>query len=423
MRRNTIAKKSYEPDKPMFDPDAWELTKQQTDLTALARKLGQEKFAGRAEKWDREAIFPMANYKDMHKAGLLGICIPKKYKGIGADQKTYALTAAEIGRYCGATALTYNMHVSSCLWTGTLVDDLPMPAKKRREHNSRRAIHYERILKKGAIYAQPFSEGGAAAAGFRPFGTKATRVDGGWLINGKKIFASLAGSADYYGILCTEEKENLSRKDTMYLAVPAKATGITIEGDWDPLGMRGTVSRNLIFENVFVPDDAALMPKGIYFEAAVRWPHMFTTLTPSYMGIAQAAYDFTVKYLRGEMEGTPPVKRRMYPTKQHAVAEMLIMLEQTKSIWFQMLNNAKPNPNKDEVLRAYCAQYSVMENSNKLAQLAIRTCGGQSMLKSLPLERLYRDSRCGSLMLPWTAELCLDKLGRESLYERGEEDN
>jgi alkylation response protein AidB-like acyl-CoA dehydrogenase len=64
-----------------------------------------------------------------------------------------------------------------------------------------------------------------------------------------------------------------------------------------------------------------------------------------------------------------------------------------------------------------------MENSNELAQLAIRTCGGQSILKSLPLERLYRDSRCGGLMLPWTSELCIDKLGRECLYERGEEDD
>jgi alkylation response protein AidB-like acyl-CoA dehydrogenase len=57
-----------------------------------------------------------------------------------------------------------------------------------------------------------------------------------------------------------------------------------------------------------------------------------------------------------------------------------------------------------------------------LCSLAIRTCGGQAMLKSLPLERLYRDSRCGSLMLPWTAELCLDQLGRDSLYDPGEGD-
>ena len=68
------------------------------------------------------------------------------------------------------------------------------------------------------------------------------------------------------------------------------------------------------------------------------------------------------------------------------------------------------------MLRAYAAQFTVMENANALAAKAIRTCGGQAMLKNLALERIYRDSRCGSLMLPWTAEICLDRLGRESLY-------
>jgi alkylation response protein AidB-like acyl-CoA dehydrogenase len=118
-----------------------------------------------------------------------------------------------------------------------------------------------------------------------------------------------------------------------------------------------------------------------------------------------------------------PVKRRMYPTKQLAVAQMRIMLEQTKALWFQTISEAGPNPTKDQLLRAWAAQYTVMENANELAQLAIRTCGGQSMLKSLPLERIYRDSRCGALMLPWTAELCLDRIGRGALYEDGETDD
>lgn len=164
------------------------------------------------------------------------------------------------------------------------------------------------------------------------------------------------------------------------------------------------------------------MPRGIYFSAAKNWPHMFMTLTPSYMGIAQAAYDFTVKYLRGEMPGTPPVKRRMYPTKQLAVAQMRTMLEQTKALWFQSISEARPKPPRESLLRAWTAQYTVMENANEISQLAIRTCGGQAMLRSLPLERLYRDSRCGSLMLPWTAELCMDMLGKGALYESGERD-
>src|SRR5436190_293779 len=157
-------------------------------------------------------------------------------------------------------------------------------------------------------------------------------------------------------------------------------------------------------------------------KAATRWPHMFLTLSPTYIGLAQAGYDFTVKYLRGEAPGTPPVKRRMYPTKQIAVAEMRIRLEATKALWFQAVTEAQANPTREQVLRAYAAQFSTMESANEIARLAIRTCGGQSMLKSLPLERIYRDSRCGSLMLPWTAELCLDRIGREALYEPGETD-
>ncbi|MHA1566462.1 MAG: acyl-CoA dehydrogenase family protein, partial [Alphaproteobacteria bacterium] len=365
-------------DAPLFDPSAFGLTARQAELATLARKLGEEKFAPRAADYDREAQFPTENYKDMHEAGLLALCVPAQQGGGGADYKTYALTAAEIGRYCGATALTWNMHVCSCLWSGPLTDDLEMTDEQRANHERRRALHYGRIVNEGAVYAQPFSEGGAAAAGAAPFGTRATKVDGGWVIKGKKIFASLAGNADYYGILCTQEGREPTLRDTMYLAVPANAEGVKVVGDWDPLGMRATVSRTLLLEDVLVNDDAQLMPRGVYYQAATRWPHMFMTLSPTYMGQAQAAYDFTIRYLRGEMPGTPPVKRRMYPTKQIAVAQMRIMLEQTKALWFQAISEARADPSKDQMLRAYAAQYTVMENANENAQLALRTSGGQA---------------------------------------------
>ena len=410
-------------DAPLCDPEAFGLDGAQAALVERTRRLAAERFAPRAARFDTEASFPTENYEDLREAGLLAICVPESAGGLGASYKTYMLAAAEVGRYCGATALTWNMHVCSCLWSGALADEVEMQAATRTEHERRRALHYRRIVEEGAIYAQPFSEGGGGAAGTVAFSTTARKVDGGWLVDGKKIFASLSGNADYYGVLCTEASEALRPEDTMYLAVPANADGVSVVGDWDPLGMRGTVSRNLLFDAVLVDDDAQLMPRGVYFRAVKTWPHMFMTLTPTYMGLAQAAFDFTVRYLRGEQPGTPPVKRRMYPTKQIAVAEMSVLLEQTKALWFQAVSDARPNPSREQVRRAYAAQYTVMENANRMAQLAIRTCGGQSMLKSLPLERLYRDSRCGSLMLPWTAELCLDRIGREALYERGETDD
>jgi alkylation response protein AidB-like acyl-CoA dehydrogenase len=399
-------------------------TPQQRELLATAQRLGREKFAPRAARWDEEASFPFENYVDLREAGFLGLCVPEAQGGLGADYSTYMMVAAEIGRFCGATALTYNMHVSSTLWTGVLADGIPMSETQRAEHEARRQLHFDRVTREGAVYAQPFSEGSAAAAGRAPFGTTARKVEGGWVVNGRKIFASLAGAADYYGVLCTEDKgdEKPDVRDTLYLAVPATAPGLTVSGDWNPLGMRGTVSRNLQFQEVFVGDQEQLMPRGIYFKGAQTWPAMFFTLAPTYLGIGNAAYDFTVQYLRGEVPGEPPVKRRMYPTKQIAVAQMRIQLEQMRSIFLRAVLEAKPHPSKDERMRLYAAHYTVMEGANELARLALRTCGGQSMMKHLPLERLYRDSRCGSLMLPWTAELVLDRMGRETLYESGEQD-
>lgn len=402
------------------------LTPLQRELIDLAATLGREKFAPRAAEVDRDARFPFENYADMKNAGLLAICIPKAQGGLGGDFATYVMVAAEIGRHCGATALSYNMHVCSTMWAGFIADALDMTPAQRADHEANRALHFANVVQHGKVYSQPFSEGGAAAAGKAPWGTLATpgTRDGveGYVVNGKKIFASLSGAADYYGVLCTVDKPGATIKDSLYLALPADAPGVSVVGDWDPLGMRGTVSRTLLLKDVWVPGSARLMPEGLYAQAAMRYPHMFATLSPTYMGLAQAAYDFTVAYLRAEVLGMPPVKRRMYPTKQIAVAEMRVMLEQTRALFLANARDAGPDPDKDARTRIYAAHYTIMENAQALAAKAIRTCGGQSMLKSLPLERIYRDSRCGSLMLPWTAELCIDRLGRECLYEPGERD-
>ncbi len=413
-----------------FTPAVGDLpfTPQQRHLLALAHELGKTTFAPRAPQWDETASFPFANYVDLKDAGLLKLCVPASHGGLGADYPTYMMLAAEVGRFCGATALTWNMHICSTMWTGVLADGIEMTPEQRAEHMSRRELHFSRIVNDGAIYAQPFSEGTAAAAGRAPFGTAARKEErngvSGWLINGKKIWASLSGAANYYGILCTEDVDGKTpdARDTLYISVPATSEGLSISGDWNPLGMRGTVSRNLTFKDVWVSDAEQLMPRGIYFKGAQTWPAMFFTLAPTYLGVANAAYDFTVSYLRGEVPGEPPVKRRQYPTKQIAVAQMRIQLENMKSIFWRAISEAKPNPSKDEKMRLYAAHYSVMEGANDIARLALRTCGGQSMMKHLPLERLYRDSRCGALMLPWTAELVMDRMGRETLYEAGERD-
>src|SRR4051812_17391056 len=154
-------------------------TAEQRSLLSLANELGRTKFAPRAAQWDRSASFPFANYDDLRDAGLLAMCVPRANGGLGADHATYMMFAAEMGRFCGATALTYNMHICSTMWTGVLADGIPMTNEQRAEHAARRELHFARIVRDGAVYAQPFSEGSAAAAGRAPFGTTARKVEGG----------------------------------------------------------------------------------------------------------------------------------------------------------------------------------------------------------------------------------------------------
>ncbi|HOL38376.1 MAG TPA: acyl-CoA dehydrogenase family protein [Rubrivivax sp.] len=410
---------------PAIAGDAAALTPQQRELLGRVAELGPH-WAERAERHDREASFPRENFDELRAAGLLGLAVPQHCGGLGADFATCVLVVAEMGRWCGSTALSFNMHVNPCLWSGLVADALDMGAAERAAHERIRARHCERIVGEGRLYAQPLSEGGAAAALAAPWGTVARKVAGGYVVSGRKIFASMAGAADFYGVLCTLEPGTESgsgtQRDAIFLAVPAAAAGVSVEGDWDALGMRGTVSRNLRFADVHVADDARLLPEGLYEQAARRFPHVFTTHAATYLGVAQAAYDFTVQYLRAEVPGMPRVPRRQYPTKQHAVAQMRTRLEAARALFLLNARDARIDPDKDARMRLLAAHYTVMEHANDVCRLAVRTCGGQGMFRHLPLERLYRDSRCGSLMLPLTAELCMDHLGRECLYEDGEGD-
>lgn len=377
-------------------------------------------WAERAFEYDRQATFPTENWNDLRQMGFLGLCVPKRLGGMGADYRTYMLVASRIAYYCGATANTFNMHNANALWTADMVDQLDLTPEQRSAHERNRQHHHARMLA-GKIYAQPFSEGSAAAAGKIPFGTSARRVDGGWLLNGRKIFASLSGHADSYGVLCTEDLPEASMRHTMFMAIDAQTPGLSIEGDWDPLGMRATVSRTLVLKDVWVDELSPMMPPGVYAQAASRFPHMFMTLTPTYMGLAQAAFDFTVAYLRAEVPGVN-VKRRMYPTKQIALAQMYIKLQQAWALFHRTTSEYRCDPSRSERMRALACQHTVMEASADICSEAVKVCGGQAMLKTYPLERMFRDSRCGALMLPWTAEICLDRLGHGLLYRQGETD-
>jgi alkylation response protein AidB-like acyl-CoA dehydrogenase len=374
-------------------------------LTLIHDQLGP-RFADRAAAVDRDAAFPYANYEELRDAGLLGLCIPEAYGGLGASFADYMQIDAAIGEYCATTAVTFNMHCQTLLWTGGIADDLDLPPPERATLDERRTRLYRGVLDHGELYAQPLSEGVARAA-TAGVATTARIVAGGFLVSGRKIFASLAGAADHYSITCQTPGEHRIR----FLAVRADNPGVTITGDWDVLGLRGTDSRTLVFHDAFVAAGDELLPAGVYDQLAARWPAVYMTLSATFVGLIRAITDYTRRYLASD---PPPgvTARRDAPQKQAGWAQLLILRERALVLWERAVADAAVDPAPQTLTRAYAAHYTVMESVVEIAALAIRVCGGQSISRSMPLERHYRDARCGALMLPWSAEALLDRLGR-----------
>ena len=165
-----------------------------------ARDLARERFAPRAARHDREASFPFDDYADLRPAGLLGLCVPERHGGLGADYETYCLVAEQLAQGNASTSLTFNMHCLTMLMMGVLADAMPMSSAARERHEKLRAAKFREVIEAGAFYGQPHSEpveqgqtDTALSMGGRRFGTTARKVDGGYVVNGRKFFVSLAG--------------------------------------------------------------------------------------------------------------------------------------------------------------------------------------------------------------------------------------
>ena len=155
----------------------------------------------------------------------------------------------------------------------------------------------------------------------------------------------------------------------------------------------------------------------MYNQAALRYPWLFLSLCPSYLGLTGGVIETVRLYLRGELPGQAAGARRDHPIKQVGWAQMQLKHQQSRAMLYRAIDDATIDPTEEQLVLGWAAAITVMEHAAEVASLAIRVCGGQSMMKSLPLERMYRDSRLGSVMLPWSAEVCLERLGTAGLYD------
>ncbi len=394
----------------------------QRELIALARRLARERFAPRAERHDREASFPFDDYADLRSEGLLGLCVPTRYGGLGADYETYCLVSEQLAQGNASTALTFNMHCLTMMMMGILADDMALAPAARERHDKLRAAKFREVVEAGAFYGQPHSEpveqgqtDTALSMGGRRFGTTARKVDGGYVVNGRKFFVSLAGCAPYFATPAIRLGDEPWIERTLYLQVPRDAPGVSFPGEWDPMGMRGTVSRDMLLQDVFVPDEGEVLPPGVFGAMYNAFPQLSPlTFCATFMGLMQAAYDGALAYLTGQMAGAPGLHTEA-AVKGHAVAEMLFTLEATRALYYRAISEARVDGPAEVVQRARAAHVTVQRSVVTVTQEAIRVCGGRGLLKRYPLERYARDARAGALMRPWTQEIATQQAWESAL--------
>jgi alkylation response protein AidB-like acyl-CoA dehydrogenase len=379
-------------------------TERQAKLIALAESLAGP-IAARAETVDRDGVFPYESFRELHAAGYLGLTIPKERGGLGATPLEFALAHERIARACGSAALAANMHLSligrineTGMWPEAILD------RVNRD-----------IVDNGALLNSVNSEPdlGSPSRGGMPT-TTAERTPRGWVINGRKRWASLAPALTYMLTLATVVDGDAPPRRGNFL-VPASSPGVRVEETWDNLGMRGTASDDVVFTNVEVPFEALVPVDGSPVPGdGLGWSAFGGAAV--FLGIGQAARDATVQFARERRPNGMAGPIAELQTIQHRVAAIELDLLQARTLLYTTAEwwTERPEERVANMWRLAAAKYAVTNAVIRATDEALRVAGSAGLAASSPLQRYFRDART-AIGQPPIEDVALTTIGKAAL--------
>lgn len=360
------------------------LTSSNQELVAHVRDLAQHHFAQRAATYDREATFPSEDFIDLYRGGLLAAVVPSEYGGHGLGPHrgnvfTLWLMTKEIAKVDLSLARCWEGHCNSMV----LIDGIGTDAQQER--------WFQGVVERGEIWVAWSGEPQARASVEKVgFGTTTTKVDGGYLISGRKAFATSAGGAHWAILLVSTAGPGGARhisggpESLLLLACDLSHPSVTVDCSWwDPIGMRGTASHVVQFEQTFIPDENVIGRPGQYL--ADGWQTCFIPhYAATFLGAAEAAYEFCLEYVRSQNKTADPYI-------QHHVGQSAVNVE-TGHLWLRHVASLWESGRHDEAQLAGSRARHVIEHlAEDTVKRTIRACGARSLNRPSPLERIYRD--------------------------------
>ncbi|WP_226665956.1 acyl-CoA dehydrogenase family protein [Metabacillus litoralis] len=362
-----------------------------------------KEFSLLADKHDQEGSFPFDNFKRLKEEGYLRLTIPGEFGGYGASLYEFLLVQEKIAQGDAPTSLSLGWHLG-------LIMHLRETQKwdiETFKNVCKEIINENKLINSAAT--EPNS--GSPARGGKPE-TLASKRDGRWIINGKKIFTSLAPALDYFIVPATIEETG----EIGDFLIPRSAKGLSIEETWNTLGMRGTRSDDLLLQEVDLPEEALVERKQKKEKPSAQgW---LLHIPACYIGIAIAARNEAVKFAKTYQPTslTHPIKE--VPEVRRKVAEMDLKLTMARTFMYSTAEKWDALP-EDRSNMAYdlAATKTIVTNAAvEVVDLAMRIVGGQSLFNSNPLQRYYRDVRAG-LHNPPSDDITLKILGDRAFRE------
>jgi alkylation response protein AidB-like acyl-CoA dehydrogenase len=379
-------------------------TEREQRFIDMAAALADD-FAERAARHDEEASFPHENYARLREAGYTNLIIPERFGGLGAGMLERLKAQERLAQGCGATALAINMHFNV---VGLLIDLY----RKFRAPNVEAML--QRIAGERLICGGSGSEPDNAVIALRPR-TTARREKDGWMINGRKIFGTQSIALDLFFAEATWEDAPQGATIISFFISPRDTPGLVFKDDWYTMGMRATASRSTELKDAFVPDASVVLQRPV--STSGRVTKVFAkapfTMGSVYIGIAAAARDFVVDFMRERPRY--PLKHPMshLPSVYNKVGEIEMLIEGARAVMWKAAAEMDVDNPVSWSRKAVAARMIAIENSVRAVDLALRAAGGASYFKRLPLERHYRDVRAG-LYHPFDSDESLEFLGKSA---------
>ncbi len=357
-----------------------------------AASVGAE-IAAYAEIHDRDGTFVGEGLRALRDAGLLAVGVPAELGGGGGSIRDVAAVQRELAHHCGSTALATSMHQHVVAFTAW---------RYRRDMPGAEAT-LRRVADEGIVLV---STGGADQT--HPRG-EATKVDGGYLVSGRKVFCSQSEAGTVMSTMFAYDDPEQGRR-VLNMAVPIAAEGVTVLDDWDSLGMRGTASNSITLENVFVPDERVLAnrPHGVIDPPLqVIFSIAFPIISAVYLGVAEAAYEAAVD--GAASKANDPIVQRQIGLMRHRLQVASWALDGALDAV-----GDDPTPSDDRVAAAMAAKREIAVAGVEVCDLAMEVAGGPAYYRGSTIERCYRDIRAAKFH-PLSPELTLVHGGRLAL--------